>query len=83
MQTAGGWLTLSASLKILDKDAAQPAGLPTLYGGEPVSTEPGEQLDLCRGPRRQQCGRLQRAPTARLLRKQRRRPTNGWNRSTR
>ena len=26
---------------------------------------------------------LQRVPTARLLRKQRRRPTNGWNRSTR
>ncbi|OLA24951.1 MAG: hypothetical protein BHW25_05760 [Faecalibacterium sp. CAG:82-related_59_9] len=33
MQVEGGWLTLSASLKILSKDAAQPAGLATLYGG--------------------------------------------------
>ena len=46
MQVEGGWLTLSASLKILSKDAAQPAGLATLYGGEPVSTTPGEQLDF-------------------------------------
>ena len=44
MQTSSGWLTLSGSLKILSKDSAQPASLPTLYGGEPVSTEPGEQL---------------------------------------
>ena len=44
MQTSSGWLTLSGSLKILSKDSAQPASLPTLYGGEPVSIEPGEQL---------------------------------------
>lgn len=50
MQTSGGWLTLSASLKILSKDAAQPAGLATLYGGEPVSTTPGEQLDFAAAP---------------------------------
>ena len=44
MQVESGWLTLSASLKILAKDAAQPSGLPTLYGGEPVSDTPGDQL---------------------------------------
>lgn len=44
MQTAKGWLTLSAGLKILAADSAQPAGLPTLYGGEPVFSDPGEQL---------------------------------------
>ena len=46
MQTSGGWLTLSASLKILSSDGAQPAGLPTLYGGEPVSQNPGTQLSF-------------------------------------
>lgn len=46
MQTSGGWLTLSASLKILSSDAAQPAGLPTLYGGEPVSQTPGTKLSF-------------------------------------
>ena len=46
MQVEGGWLTLSGSLKILSKDSAQPAGLATLYGGEPVSTTPGDQLDF-------------------------------------
>lgn len=46
MQTSGGWLTLSASLKILSSDGAQPAGLPTLYGGEPVSRNPGTQLSF-------------------------------------
>ena len=46
METSGGWLTLSASLKILSSDAAQPAGLPTLYGGEPVSQTPGTQLSF-------------------------------------
>lgn len=44
MQTAKGWLTLSAGLKILAADSAQPSGLPTLYGGEPVFSDPGEQL---------------------------------------
>ena len=44
MQTAKGWLTLSAGLKILAADSAQPTGLPTLYGGEPVFSDPGEQL---------------------------------------
>ena len=46
MQTSSGWLTLSASLKILASDSAQPAGLPTLYGGEPISAAPGDQLDF-------------------------------------
>ena len=50
MQVEGGWLPLSARLKILSKDAAQPAGLATLYGGEPVSTTPGEQLDFAAAP---------------------------------
>ena len=44
MSTAGGWLTLSDQFKILACDAAQPAGLCTLYGGEPDSTTPGDQL---------------------------------------
>ena len=43
MQTSGGWLSLSAGLKILDKTAAQPE-LPVLYGGEPESATPGVQL---------------------------------------
>ena len=55
MQVEGGWLTLSASLKILSKDAAQPAGLATLYGGV---CHARRTAGLCRGPRRQQCGRF-------------------------
>lgn len=51
MQTSSGWLTLSGGLKILEKDSAQPAGLPTLYGGEPVSAEPGEQLTFAVEPK--------------------------------
>lgn len=43
MQTQRGWLVLSVSLKILSVEAAQP-DLPTLYGGEPVSTQPGDRL---------------------------------------
>ena len=50
MQTSSGWLTLSGGLKILEKDSAQPAGLPTLYG-EPVSAEPGEQLTFAAEPK--------------------------------
>lgn len=46
MQTQNGWLTLSAGLKILAADSAQPTGLPTLYGGEPVSRNPGDQLSF-------------------------------------
>lgn len=46
MQVKGGWLTLSTGLKILDKTDTQPVGLPTLYGGEPVSAKPGDQLDF-------------------------------------
>lgn len=46
MQVKGGWLTLSAGLKILDKTSTQPSNLPTLYGGEPVSTKPGDQLNF-------------------------------------
>ena len=45
MQTSGGWLSLSAGLKILAKDSAQPE-LPVLCGGEPVSTTPGDQLEF-------------------------------------
>ena len=46
MQTSSGWLTLSAGLKILAADRVQPAGLPTLYGGEPVSDQPGDVLSF-------------------------------------
>ena len=49
MQTSGGWLSLSAGLKILDKDSAQP-DLIILCGGEPVSTMPGTQLEFETGP---------------------------------
>ena len=44
MQTKSGWLTLSDNFKILACDSAQPTGLKTLYGGEPVSVQPGDQL---------------------------------------
>ena len=44
MQTKSGWLTFSDKFKILACDADQPAGLKTLYGGEPVSVQPGDQL---------------------------------------
>ena len=46
MQTKSGWLTLSDHFKILACDSAQPTGLKTLYGGEPVSVQPGDQLDF-------------------------------------
>lgn len=49
MQTSGGWLSLSAGLKILDQDSAQP-DLIVLCGGEPVSTTPGTQLEFETGP---------------------------------
>ena len=49
MQTSGGWLSLSAGLKILDMDSAQP-DLIILCGGEPVSTTPGTQLEFETGP---------------------------------
>ena len=49
MQTSGGWLSLSAGLKILDKDSVQP-DLIVLCGGEPVSTTPGTQLEFETGP---------------------------------
>ena len=49
MQTSSGWLSLSAGLKILDKDSAQP-DLIILCGGEPVSTMPGTQLEFETGP---------------------------------
>lgn len=45
MQTSSGWLSLSAGLKVLAKDSAQPE-LTVLYGGEPVSTVPGVQLEF-------------------------------------
>ena len=43
MQTDTGWISLSAGLKILSTEAEQP-DLPVLYGGEPVSVTPGDQL---------------------------------------
>lgn len=49
MQTSGGWLSLSAGLKILDQDSAQP-DLIILCGGEPISTTPGTQLEFETGP---------------------------------
>ena len=49
MQTSSGWLSLSAGLKILDQDSAQP-DLIILCGGEPVSTTPGTQLEFETGP---------------------------------
>ncbi len=44
IQTADGWLTLSDKFKILSSDAAQPAGLCTLYGGDVLDVAPGVQL---------------------------------------
>ena len=44
MHTESGWLTLSDQFKILDCSSVQPTGLCTLYGGEPVSSTPGDQL---------------------------------------
>lgn len=44
MQAGNGWVTLSASLKILTTESQQPE-LPVLWGGEPVSLEPGVQLE--------------------------------------
>lgn len=44
MQTQSGWLTLSDQFKILACESAQPEELKTLYGGEPVSVTPGDQL---------------------------------------
>ena len=43
IQTDTGWISLSAGLKILSTEAEQP-DLPVLYGGEPVSVTPGDQL---------------------------------------
>ena len=58
MQVEGGWLTLSASLKILSKDAAQPSGPchPLRRGAGVYHAR--RTAGLCRGPRRQQCGRF-------------------------
>ena len=44
IQTKSGWLTLSDQFKILACESAQPEELKTLYGGEPVSVTPGDQL---------------------------------------
>ena len=43
MQTSGGWIELSEGLKILSAQTEQP-DLLVLYGGEPVSVTPGDQL---------------------------------------
>ena len=50
MQTQSGWLTLSDKFKILACGADQPPELKTLYGGEPVSAVPGEQLSFAAEP---------------------------------
>lgn len=43
MQTSTGWINLSAGLKILSTEHQQP-DLLVLYGGDPVSVTPGDQL---------------------------------------
>ena len=43
MQTDTGWISLSAGLKILSTETEQP-DLLVLYGGDPVSVTPGDQL---------------------------------------
>lgn len=43
MQTPTGWINLSAGLKILSTETQQP-DLLVLYGGDPVSVTPGDQL---------------------------------------
>ena len=43
MQTSTGWINLSAGLKILSTETQQP-DLLVLYGGDPVSVTPGDQL---------------------------------------
>lgn len=45
MQAESGWLTLSSNLKILSRTSEQPE-LPTLYGGEPATDNPGDQLEF-------------------------------------
>lgn len=45
MQTSSGWLSLSAGLKIVDKASKQPE-LTVLYGGVPVTTTLGAQLEF-------------------------------------
>lgn len=43
MQTPNGWISLSAGLKILSAEIEKP-DLLVLYGGDPVSVTPGDQL---------------------------------------
>ncbi|OUQ37020.1 hypothetical protein B5E67_09230 [Faecalibacterium sp. An122] len=43
IQTSTGWINLSAGLKILSTETQQP-DLLVLYGGDPVSVTPGDQL---------------------------------------
>ena len=43
IQTDTGWISLSAGLKILSTETEQP-DLLVLYGGDPVSVTPGDQL---------------------------------------
>ena len=50
MQTPTGWISLSAGLKILAAEPVQPEGLPVLYGGDPVSVTPGDQLAYAAPP---------------------------------
>lgn len=66
MQTSGGWLSLSAGLKILDQDSAQP-DLIILCGGEPVSTTPGTQLEFETEPSGPSSGSAAGPPTDKRL----------------
>ena len=50
MQTPTGWISLSAGLKILAAEPVQPEGLQVLYGGDPVSVTPGDQLAYAAPP---------------------------------
>lgn len=45
LKTGSSWLILSDTLKILEKTSDEP-DYPTLYGGDPVSTSPGDQLEF-------------------------------------
>lgn len=46
MQAANGWLVLSEKFKIMSCEVQQPAGLTVLYGSQPQTMTPGEELAL-------------------------------------
>ena len=65
METSKGWLTLSARMKILECSGDQPQ-LPTLYGGEPVSTAPGTQVEYTAPESSAESSAAEPAPDGRL-----------------